>query len=177
MEATMLYETDASTSAQIHPLAQAHTPTTRRFNRVLSFMSWMVTLERAMEAENEPGDGSAVDAVLRQAEAVRAELVAEAENLLDIPPNRPADGALHQLGFLLLLDLTLTDAQECRHLHNLTADHPELFTVEGSDTAAHQTRAMQAQFFRLFDQMGDLAEFGGEGRCFEQWQDPAPVPA
>jgi len=36
---------------------------------------------------------------------------------------------------------------------------------------------MQAQFFRLFDQMGDLAEFGGEGRCFEQWQDPAPVPA
>jgi hypothetical protein len=70
----MLYETDASASAQITPVAQAHTPTTRRFNRVLSFMSWMVTLERAMEAENEPGDGSAVDAVLRQAEAARAEL-------------------------------------------------------------------------------------------------------
>jgi hypothetical protein len=177
MEATMLYEMDASASAQIHPLAQAHTPTTRRFNRVLSFMSWMVTLERAMEAENEPVDGSAVDPVLRQAEAVRAELVAEAENLLDIPPHRPTDGSLHRLGFLLFLDLTMTDAQECRNLHNLTADHPELFTVEGSDTAAHQTRAMQAQFFKLFDQMGDLGEFGGEGYSCEQWQDPAPVPA
>ena len=159
------------------PITQAHTPTTRRFNRLLSLMSWMVTLGRAMEAEHEPGDGSAVDAVLRQAEAVRAELVAEAENLLDVPLYRPADGALHRLGFLLLLDLTLTDAQECRHLHNLTADHPELFNVEGSDTAAHQTRAMQAQFFKLFDQMGDLGEFGGEGYSCEQWQDPAPVPA
>ena len=173
----MLYEMDASASAQINPVAQAHTPTTRRFNRLLSLMSWMLTVEQALEAGDEPVDGSVLDSVLRHAEAVRAELVAEAENLLDIPPNRPADGALHQLGFLLLLDLTLTDAQECRNLHNLTADHPELFTVEGSDTAAHQTRAMQAQFFRLFDQMGDLAEFGGEGRCFEQWQDPAPVPA
>lgn len=173
----MLYELDASASAQINPVAQAHTPTTRRFNRVLSFMSWMVTLEQALEAEHEPGYGSDFDAVLRQAEAVRAELIAEAENLLDIPPYRPADGELHRLGFLLLLDLTMTDAQDCRHLHNLTADHPELFTIEGSDTAAHQTRALQAQFFRLFDQMGDLAEFGAEGECFEQWQDPAPMPA
>jgi hypothetical protein len=137
----------------------------------------MVTLERAMEAENETGYGSDFDAVLRQAETVRAELVAETESLLDIPPYRLTDGALHRLGFLLLLDLTMTDAQDCRHLHNLTADHPELFSVQGSDTAAHQTRALQAQFFRLFDQMGDLAEFGGAGRCFEQWQDPALMPA
>ncbi|TQE92658.1 MAG: hypothetical protein FKY71_19520 [Spiribacter salinus] len=137
----------------------------------------MVTVEQALEADDGPVESASFDNVLRQAEAVRAELVAEAESLLDIPPYRPADGALHRLGFLLLLDLTMTDAQDCRHLHNLTADHPELFTVEGSDTAAHQTRAMQAQFFRLFGQMGDLAEFGGEVRCFEQWQDPAPVPA
>ncbi|TQE93693.1 MAG: hypothetical protein FKY71_18060 [Spiribacter salinus] len=158
------------------PVTQAHTPTTRRFNRVLSFMSWMVTLEREMEAEHEPGYGSDFDAVLRQAEAVRAELIAEAEHLLDIPPYRPADRALHRLGFLLLLDLTMTDAQDCRRLHRLAAD-PDLFTIEGSDTAARQTRAMQAQFFKLFDQMGDLGEFGGEGECFEQWQDPAPMPA
>lgn len=66
----MLYEMDASASAQINPVAQAHTPTTRRFNRVLSFMSWMVTLEQALEADDGPVECPSFDNVLRQAEAV-----------------------------------------------------------------------------------------------------------
>ena len=164
-------------SAGSEPCAQPHTPTMRRFSYLLGRMVGMLTAERALEADPGPLDRPAFDALLRAGEAERAGVVAEAERLLELAPSGAADAALQRLALLLLMDLTAMDTGDCRRLHELAADDPEMFHIAGHSADAQQARAMQSAFFTLFDGLGALAEFGGEVWTREQAEAPVPIPA
>lgn len=159
------------------PCAQPQTPTSRRFSHLLGRMVRMLTAERALETDPGPLDRPAFDVLLRAGEAERAGVVAEAERLLELPPGGAADAALQRLALLLLMDLTAVDTGDCRRLHGLAADDPEMFHIAGHSADAQQARAMQVIFFTLFDGLGALAEFGGEDRAREQAEAPVPIPA
>lgn len=154
-----------------------HMPTMRRFSHLLGRMDRMLMAERELETDPGPLDRPAFDALLRAGEAERTSLVAEAEGLLDLSPGGAADAALQRLALLLLMDLTAVDTEDCRRLHGLAADDPGIFHIAGHSADAQQARAMQRAFFTLFDGLGALAEFGGEGWAREQGGAPVPIPA
>lgn len=159
------------------PFVHAYAPTMQNFHLLLTLMYQFVSAEQALEADPGPVDRPEFDALVCEAEVVRADLVREAEGLLDSAPFCPGDKALHQLSFLVLLDLTMTDSQECRHLHRLAKEHPDLFAIDGTGSTARQTRVLQASFFQLFDDMGSLAEFGGDGCHAGRMNTQALIPA
>ena len=68
------------------------------------------------------------------------------------------------------------DTADCRRLHGLAADDPALFHIAGDGAWKRQAPTMQVAFFKLFDGLGALAEFGGEGWAGDE-AEAVPIPA
>ena len=156
--------------------ASSLTPTMQRFSYLLNRMDRLLTAERTLESDTGPLDRPEFDALLREAEAERAGVQAEAEGVLGLSPEDHADAALQRLALLLLMDLMAMDAADCRRLHGLAADDPALFHIAGDGAWKRQAPTMQVAFFKLFDGLGALAEFGGEGWAGDE-AEAVPIPA
>ena len=169
----------ANTTAAVHSKdwAHAHTPVSKSFNHLVACFDAFVEREQQLDVPDTDVLSTAFKAALTDAEAAREALCESVGDVLIAPDYRPEDRGLRRLAHVLYVMLTMEDDGDRQHLHQSTIQHRDVYAIDGKSSAARLTRRLSASFFRHFDDLASLREFGGDGPVACQEQDFAPVPA
>lgn len=157
---------------------QIQSPIGRAFGILLSHFTEMTTAETRIETGGLDVLGLELLQELRAAERSREALIEAAFDVIAAPELGPEDRGLRRMAFLLTELLALEDDAERQRLHAQSCRHRDLFGIPVAGPAARMARRMQTAFFRQFDALAELQEYGGAGIAPEvQAEFPDPVPA
>ena len=157
---------------------QTQSPIGRAFGILLSHFTEMTAAETRIETGGLDVLGLELLQELRAAERSREALIEAAFDVIATPEVGPDDHGLQRMAHLLTELLALEDDAERQRLHAQTSRHRDLFDIPVAGPAALKSRRMQTAFFRQFDALAELQEYGGAGIAPEvQVAFPEPVPA
>jgi hypothetical protein len=157
--------------------AAAHTPVSKSFNRLVTSLDAFGAHEQRLEAPDLDVLSSAFKRALTDAEAAREALSDAVGDVLIAPDYRPEDRGLRRLAHILYVIMTMEDDGDRQHFYVLTVRHRDIFNIDGQSPTARLTRRLSSSFFRHFDDLACLREFGGDGPFVCPETDFAPVPA
>jgi len=138
-------------------------PTMIAFHRLLAVFAKFINAEARLEKPGVDVCSAAFGEDLRHADATRDALIETAFDVIVTPASVEEDRGLHRMAGLMVALFQKDCSRERQLLHAQTWQHRDVFDIPGTGCLGQQARELQIAFFRQFDALAKMREFGGPG--------------